>query len=56
MDERTQEEREGAVPTLAEQIIELRGEGDGLRSIADLQEVEGIGEERLAAFQEAVLS
>ncbi len=56
MDERAQEELDGVVPTPAEQIIEVGGEGDGLRSIADLQKVEGIGEKRFAAFQEAVLS
>jgi len=49
------EELDGIGPTLAERIIELRDESGGLRSIDQLQEVEGIGEKRLAALKEAVV-
>ena len=41
-------------PTLAERIIEFRDEHGGFRSVGQLQEVEGIGEKRFAALEEAV--
>jgi len=48
------DELDGIGPTLAERIIEFRDENGGFRSVAQLQEVEGIGEKRFAALKEAV--
>jgi len=48
------EELDGIGPTLAERIIEFRDENGGFRSVGQLQEVEGIGEKRFAALQDAV--
>jgi len=45
---------DGIGPTLAGRIIEFRDENGGFRSVAQLQEVEGIGEKRFAALKEAV--
>jgi competence protein ComEA len=48
------EELDGIGPTLAARILEYRDEHGGFRSIAELGEVDGIGEVRLAALREAV--
>jgi competence protein ComEA len=45
---------DGIGPTLAQRIIEYRDEHSGLRSLAELAEVEGIGEKRLATLREAL--
>lgn len=45
---------DGIGPTLAERIIEHRDENGGIRSVGELQEVEGIGEKRFAALKDAV--
>lgn len=48
------DEIDGIGPTLAERIIEYRDEQGGLRSLEELSEVEGIGEQRLATLREAL--
>jgi competence protein ComEA len=48
------EEIDGIGPTLAERIVEYRETNGGFRSVADLQEVEGIGEKRFASLKEAL--
>lgn len=45
---------DGIGPTLAQRIIEYRDAHGGLRSLAELAEVEGIGEKRLATLREAL--
>jgi competence protein ComEA len=45
---------DGIGPTLAERIIEYRDAHGGFRSLAELAEVEGIGEKRLATLREAL--
>jgi competence protein ComEA len=49
------EELDGIGPTLAERIIEYRDTHGGLRSLAELQEVEGIGEKRFESLREALV-
>lgn len=46
---------EGIGPVLAAAIIEYRDESGSVRSIDQLQEVDGIGEERLATLREALV-
>lgn len=46
---------EGIGPVLAAAIIEYRDENGSVRSIDQLQEVDGIGEERLATLREALV-
>lgn len=48
------EELDGIGPALAERIVEYRTEHGGLRSVDDLDEVEGIGEKRLASLKEEI--
>ena len=48
------DELDGIGPTLAERIVEYRTENGGFRSLAELREVEGIGEKRFASLSEAV--
>jgi competence protein ComEA len=48
------DEIDGIGPTLAERIIEYRDAHGGLRSLDELSEVEGIGEQRLATLREAL--
>jgi len=48
------EELDGIGPTLAQRIIEFRDENGGIRSLGQLQEVEGIGEKRFESLSEAV--
>ena len=48
------DELDGIGPTLAERILEYRTENGGFRSLAELREVEGIGEKRFASLSEAV--
>jgi competence protein ComEA len=48
------EELDGIGPTLAERIVEYRESHGGFRSIAELREVEGIGEKRFASLKEAL--
>ena len=45
---------DGIGPTLAQRIVEYRTEHGGFRSLAELREVEGIGEKRLEALREAL--
>jgi len=45
---------DGIGPTLAERIIEYRDTHGGFRSLADLAQVDGIGEKRLAMLREAL--
>ncbi len=45
---------DGIGPTLAQRIVEHRTESGGFGSLADLREVEGIGEKRLEALREAL--
>ena len=48
------EELDGIGPTLAERIIEYRDAQGGVTSLDHLAEVDGIGEERLAALREGL--
>ena len=48
------DEIDGLGPTLAERIVEYREAHRGFRSIAELAEVEGIGEKRLATLRDAL--
>ena len=45
---------DGIGPTLAERIVEHRGQKGGFGSLDDLRDVEGIGEKRLEALREAL--
>jgi competence protein ComEA len=44
----------GIGPTLAQRIVEYRDTHGGFRSLADLAQVDGIGEKRLATLREAL--
>jgi len=46
---------DGIGPTLAERIVALRTERGGFAAISDLADVEGIGEQRLAALEQALV-
>lgn len=48
------DEIDGIGPTLAERIVEHRDAHGGFRSVQELGEVEGIGEQRLATLREAL--
>ena len=48
------EQLEGIGPTLAERIVEYRAAHGGFRSLDQLAEVDGIGEQRLQALREAL--
>ncbi len=48
------EEVDGIGPTLAERIIEYRDAHGGLRSLDELSEVDGIGEQRLSTLRDAL--
>ena len=48
------EEVDGIGPTLAERIVEYREAHGGFRSLAELRDVEGIGEKRFASLEEAL--
>ena len=48
------EQLEGIGPTLAERIVEYRSAHGGFRSLDQLAEVDGIGEQRLQALREAL--
>jgi len=48
------EELDGIGPVLAGAILEYRDANGGFRSVDQLKEVDGIGEERFAALEEAV--
>ena len=48
------EEIDGIGPTLAERIVEYREAHGGFRSLAELRDVEGIGEKRFASLEEAL--
>ncbi len=45
---------DGIGPTLAQRIVEYRTEHGGFRSVAELRDVEGIGEKRFATLREAL--
>lgn len=45
---------DGIGPTLAKRIIEYRDAHGGLRSLAELAQVDGIGEQRLATLRDAL--
>ena len=45
---------DGIGPTLAKRIVEYRDAHGGFRSLAELKEVEGIGDKRFEALREAV--
>jgi competence protein ComEA len=45
---------DGIGPTLAERIVEYRTEHGGFRSLDELAEVDGIGEQRLATLRDAL--
>lgn len=48
------EELDGIGPTLAGRIVEYRDAHGGFRSLAELREVDGIGEKRFASLREAL--
>ena len=48
------EELDGIGPTLAKRILEYRDAHGGFRSLAELKEVEGIGDKRFESLSEAV--
>jgi competence protein ComEA len=48
------DEIDGIGPTLAQRIVEYRTENGGFRSLAELREVEGIGEKRFETLSEAL--
>ena len=48
------DEIDGIGPTLAQRIVEYRTEHGGFRSLAELREVEGIGEKRFEGLREAL--
>ncbi|HEV2874973.1 MAG TPA: ComEA family DNA-binding protein [Thermoleophilaceae bacterium] len=48
------DEIDGIGPTLAERIVEYRSENGGFGSLDELQDVDGIGEKRLATLREAL--
>jgi competence protein ComEA len=48
------DEVDGIGPTLADRIVQYRTEHGGFRSIEELSEVQGIGEQRLATLRDAL--